>query len=358
MLSHWLFSLSDQFSVLNVFRYITFKSFISFFTAFFVCWFIGPYFIKRMQQKQVKQNVRKDGPETHYVKQGTPTMGGVLIMVSILVSALLWMDVTNVYMLSVLTLTLSFGLIGYFDDALTIKHKSSKGLPGKLRLILEFTISFCVIGFLVHTGHLSTELHIPFFKNVNFELGYFYILFGGIVTVGCANAVNFTDGLDGLAIVPVIICSGTFALFAYIAGHYEIADYLNIPHIAGAGALTPLAVSIIAAGLGFLWYNAYPAQVFMGDVGSLGLGGFLGVMAVVTKNELLLLVLGGVFVVEALSVITQVMSYKLTGKRVFKMAPIHHHFELKGLVENKIIVRFWIISILLAVLCLSTLKLR
>ncbi len=358
MLSHWLFQFANDYSFLNVFRYITFKSFISFFTAFFVCWFLGPYFIRKMVQKQVKQNVRKDGPESHFKKQGTPTMGGVLIMISILVAAILWMDMFNVYLLSVLALTLSFGLIGYFDDSLTIKRKSSKGLPGKLRLLLEFLVSFLVIGYLVYTQQISTDLHVPFFKNINFDLGYSYILFGSLVIVGCANAVNLTDGLDGLAIVPVMVCAFTFGLFAYIAGHYEIASYLSVPHIAGAGSLTPLAVSIVAAGLGFLWYNAYPAQVFMGDVGSLGLGGFLGVMAVVTKNELILLLLGGVFVIEALSVITQVVSFKLTGKRVFKMAPIHHHFELKGLVENKIIVRFWIISILLAVLSLSTLKLR
>ncbi len=311
-----------------------------------------------MVQKQVKQNVREDGPETHFKKQGTPTMGGVLIMMSILASALLWMDVLNLYMWSALSLTMLFGLIGYFDDALTIKRKSSKGLPGKLRLVLEFLVCVLIIGYLVVDNKLSTELHIPFFKNLYFDLGYFYILFASFVIVGCANAVNLTDGLDGLAIVPVIICAGTFALFAYLAGHYEIANYLNIPHISGVGGLTPLAVSVIAAGLGFLWFNAYPAQVFMGDVGSLGLGGFLGVMAVLTKNELILLLVGGVFVVEALSVITQVVSFKLTGKRVFRMAPIHHHFELKGLVENKIIVRFWIISILLAVLSLSTLKLR
>lgn len=358
MLSHWLFQFADEYTFFNVFRYLTFKSFISFFTAFFVCWFLGPYFIKKMVQKQVKQNVRKDGPESHLKKQGTPTMGGVLIMISILVSALLWMDIFNVYLLSVLILTLSFGLIGYFDDSLTIKRKSSKGLPGKLRLFLEFSVSALVIGYLVINNQLSTELHFPFFKNLYFDLGYFYILFGSFVIVGCANAVNLTDGLDGLAIVPVMVCAITLGLFAYLAGHFEIATYLSIPHISGAGALTPLAVSTVAAGLGFLWFNAYPAQVFMGDVGSLGLGGFLGVMAVVTKNELILLVLGGVFVVEALSVITQVVSFKLTGKRVFKMAPIHHHFELKGLVENKIIVRFWIISILLAVLSLSTLKLR
>jgi phospho-N-acetylmuramoyl-pentapeptide-transferase len=239
-----------------------------------------------------------------------------------------------------------------------VTKKNTKGLPGRLRLIAEFAIAAAVISVLVHKFGFSTVINVPFFKNAAFDVGWSYVVFASLVVVGCANAVNLTDGLDGLAIVPVIICASTLAIFAYVAGQANIAAYLHIPHVRGAAELTPLAGAMVASGLGFLWFNTYPAQIFMGDVGSLSIGGFLGIMAVLTKNELLLLILGGVFVVEALSVITQVASFKLTGKRVFKMAPIHHHFELKGLTETKIIVRFWIISILLAILSLSTLKLR
>jgi phospho-N-acetylmuramoyl-pentapeptide-transferase len=241
---------------------------------------------------------------------------------------------------------------------LKVSKKNTKGLPGKLRLALEFGLTIGTVAVLTHKGVIQPHLHMPFFKNVFFDLGWAYPLVAAFVVVGCANAVNLTDGLDGLAIVPVIICGLTLAIFAYVTGHKEIAQYLNIPYLAGCGELVPLVACVIASGMGFLWFNAYPAQVFMGDVGSLSLGGFLGIMAVLTNNELLLVVLGGVFVVEALSVITQVASFKLTGKRIFRMAPIHHHFELKGLDETKIIVRFWIISLLLAVLCLATLKLR
>lgn len=358
MLYQWLYSLSDSISAFNVFRYITFRTFISFFTAFFICWLWGPHFIRRLVRKQVKQSIRNDGPQTHLKKQGTPTMGGSLIMMGLLIPALMWTNAFSPLALSVLVVTLGFAAIGYIDDSLKVTKKNSKGLSGKLRLLGEFLISGAILTWLVSSGYITTELTVPFLKNVVFDLGWLYIPFACFVIVGCANAVNLTDGLDGLAIVPVIINAGTFMVFAYVAGHTEIAKYLAIPYVAGAGELVPLAACIVAAGLAFLWFNAYPAQVFMGDVGSLGLGGFLGIMAVLTKNELLLVVLGGVFVVEALSVITQVASFKLTGKRVFKMAPIHHHFELKGLDETKIIVRFWIISILLAVLSLSTLKLR
>lgn len=285
-------------------------------------------------------------------------MGGALILMSVALAVLLWTDVTNFKVLAVLSVTLGFGLIGYLDDSMKVSKKNTKGLSGKLRLFGEFLISAGAVALLILYGQVDTFLHVPFFKDVSFDMGWAYVPFAALVVVGCANAVNLTDGLDGLAIVPVMISSGTFMLFAYVAGHVEIARYLAIPYVAGAGELVPMTAAVIAAGLGFLWYNAYPAQVFMGDVGSLGLGGFLGIMAVMTKNELLLVVLGGVFVVEALSVITQVVSFKMTGKRVFRMAPIHHHFELKGLDETKIIVRFWIISILLAVLSLATLKLR
>lgn len=358
MLYHWLYSLSDQASVFNVFRYITFRTFIAFFTAFLVCWWAGPYFIRKLVSKQMGQVIRDDGPQTHKKKAGTPTMGGGLILLGLAVPAFLWVNLFDPLVWAVLVVTLGFGYIGYVDDSLKVTKKNTKGLPGRLRLIAEFAISASVIYVLVQQYGFSTVVNVPFFKNAGLDIGWFYVAFGSLVVVGCANAVNLTDGLDGLAIVPVIICAGTFAVFSYVAGNVNIANYLQIPYIPGAGELTPLAGAMVAAGLGFLWFNTYPAQVFMGDVGSLSIGGFLGIMAVLTKNELLLVVLGGVFVVEALSVITQVISFKLTGKRVFKMAPIHHHFELKGLTETKIIVRFWIISILLAILSLSTLKLR
>lgn len=358
MLYNWLVSLSSEFSAFNVFRYITFRTFVSFFTAFFICWLIGPYFIRRLQSRQIGQMIRDDGPEGHKKKAGTPTMGGGLILIGFVTPALLWINLLDPLVWAVLAITIGFGYIGYVDDSLKVTKKNTKGLPGRLRLIAEFAISAAVIGVLIHKFDFPTEINVPFFKNAAIDIGWWYIAFGSLVVVGCANAVNLTDGLDGLAIVPVIICAGTLAIFAYVAGQAHIASYLQIPHIRGAAELTPLAGAMVAAGLGFLWYNSYPAQVFMGDVGSLSIGGFVGILAVLTKNELVLLVLGGVFVVEALSVITQVASYKLTGRRIFKMAPIHHHFELKGLTETKIIVRFWIISILLAVLSLSTLKLR
>jgi phospho-N-acetylmuramoyl-pentapeptide-transferase len=358
MLYQYLFSMADQYSALNVFRYITVRTFISFFTAFLLCWMWGPFFIRRLKDYQIGQSIRDDGPQSHKKKAGTPTMGGGLILLSTLIPCLLWVEMRNPLVWATLLITWGFGFIGYLDDWLKVSKRNTKGLSGRVRLLGEFLISLIVLFGLVHFFQLSTKLYLPFFKNISFDLGYYYVLFGSLVIVGTANAVNFTDGLDGLAIVPVIISAATLGLFAYVTGHSAIASYLTIPHVVGAGELTPIAATIVAAGLGFLWYNSYPAQVFMGDVGSLSLGGFLGVMAVLTNNELLMVLLGGVFVVETLSVISQVISFKLTGKRIFKMAPIHHHFELKGLTETKIIVRFWIISILLAVLSLATLKLR
>lgn len=358
MLYQWLHSLADQYTILNVFRYITVRTFISFFTGFFLCLIWGPYFIEKLKQKHFGQSIRDDGPQTHKKKAGTPTMGGWLILLSTLVPLVMWIDLMNPLVVATVIITWGFGFIGYVDDYLKVSKKNTKGLSGKIRLLGEFGISAAVLYYLISQHNFNTTLTIPFFKNVVFELGYFYIVLGSLVIVGTANAVNLTDGLDGLAIVPVIISATTLGIFAYVTGHAAIANYLQIPHVAGAGELTPYAAAMIAGGLGFLWFNTYPAQVFMGDVGSLSLGGFLGTMAVITKNELLMIVLGGVFVVEALSVITQVASFKLTGKRIFKMAPIHHHFELGGLTETKIIVRFWIISILLAAVSLATLKLR
>lgn len=309
-------------------------------------------------RSQVRQTVRDDGPQTHKKKQGTPTMGGGLILLSTLVPVLLWVDMRNPLVWAALIVTWGFGLIGYIDDYLKVSKKNTKGLSGKVRLLGEFLIAGVVVAVLIQQFGLSTELRLPFFKDSIADLGYFYVVFAALVIVGTANAVNLTDGLDGLAIVPVVIAASTLTLFAYVSGHAEIAQYLQIPFVSGSGELAPVAATVIAAGLGFLWFNSYPAQVFMGDVGSLSLGGFLGIMAVLTQNEVLMVILGGVFVVEALSVITQVISFKTTGKRVFKMAPIHHHFELKGLDETKIIVRFWIVSILLALISIASLKLR
>lgn len=358
MLYQFLYSLSDNISAFNVFRYITVRTFISFFTAFLLCWIWGPVFIRRLQKFQIGQAIRDDGPQSHKKKAGTPTMGGGLMLLSTLFPCLMWVDMMNPLVWGALVVMWGFGFIGYMDDYLKVSKKNTKGLSGRRRLIAEFLISAGVVFVLVQWFHFSTLLHVPFFKSFTFDLGFFYVPFASLVVVGTANAVNLTDGLDGLAIVPVMISSATLGLFAYVAGHFAIAGYLAIPHVAGAGELVPVAAAVVAAGMGFLWFNAFPAQVFMGDVGSLSLGGFLGIMAVLTHNELLMVLLGGVFVVEALSVITQVASFKLTGKRIFKMAPLHHHFELKGLSETKIIVRFWIISILLAILSLSTLKLR
>ncbi len=358
MLYQWLHSLSEQYSVFNVFRYITVRTFISFFTGFFLCLIWGPQFIEKLKQKHFGQNIRDDGPQSHKKKAGTPTMGGWLILLSTIIPMILWIDLMNPLVVATIVITWGFGVIGYIDDYLKVSKKNTKGLSGKIRLLGEFLISGVALLILIEYFNLNTTLTIPFVKSVMIDLGYFYILFGSLVIVGTANAVNLTDGLDGLAIVPVIISATTLGIFAYVTGHASIANYLQIPHVVGAGELTPLAAAMIAGGLGFLWFNTYPAQVFMGDVGSLSLGGFLGTLAVLTKNELLMVVLGGVFVVEAMSVITQVASFKLTGRRIFKMAPIHHHFELGGLTETKIIVRFWIISILLAALSLATLKLR
>lgn len=358
MIYQLLYDQASHFSAFNVFRYITVRSFVSFFTSFFVCLWLGPYFIERLKNRQIGQTIREDGPQSHKKKAGTPTMGGGLILLSTLIPCLMWVNLTSPLVWAVLLITWGFGVIGYIDDWLKVSKKNTKGLPGKLRLGCEFLISGVIIFLLIHFYDFSTQLHMPFLKGPLVDLGYWYVVFATFVVVGTANAVNLTDGLDGLAIVPVIISAFTLGLFAYVAGHASIANYLQIPYISGAGELVPVAAIFVAGGLGFLWFNTYPAQVFMGDVGSLSLGGVLGSLAVLTKNEFLMVILGGVFVVEALSVITQVISFKLTGKRVFRMAPIHHHFELKGLTETKIIVRFWIISILLAALSLSTLKLR
>lgn len=319
---------------------------------------MGPSFIAGLKSRQLKQSIRNDGPQSHLSKQGTPTMGGALILLSIFIPTVLWADMQNIYVWSSLFICVGFGLIGYFDDYLKVSKKNPKGLKGRTRLMLEFFLAFIVMFIIYKDGDLGTTLDLPFFKGEGIDLGVFYIPFSMLVIVGTANAVNLTDGLDGLAIGPVMICALTLGLLAYVCGHFKIAQYLQIPFVKGAGELAIVSATVAAAGLGFLWYNTYPAQVFMGDVGSLSLGGILGMIAVLTKNEILMVLLGGIFVIEALSVIIQVASFKLTGKRIFKMAPLHHHFELKGWAEPKVIVRFWIISILLSILSLSTLKLR
>ena len=358
MIYKWLFDLSDSFSVFNVFRYITFRSFLAFFTAFFICWFFAPYFIKKLNKRDIGEKINTDGPDSHQKKSGTPTMGGGLVLLALLLSSFFWVDLSEPLVWAVLLMMLGFGAVGFWDDFIKNRWENFKGIPPRYRLLYEFSLSSVMLILLIYTNQIEPVLYIPFFKNMAFDLSWFYVLFGSFVITGCANAVNLTDGLDGLAIVPVMVCAGALAVFAYVAGHFSLASYLGIPFIAGAGELTPLAIAVVAGGLGFLWYNSYPAQIFMGDTGSLSLGAFLGTLAVFTKNEILLAVLGGVFVAETVSVILQVMSFKMTGKRIFAMAPLHHHFELKGMEESKIIVRFWIVACLLAVVSLATLKLR
>ncbi len=322
---------------------------------------MGPWFISWMQKKQIGQSVRDDGPQSHLSKKGTPTMGGGLILASICVSTLLWADLTNDYVWVLLITTMATAIIGWVDDYRKVIQKNSKGVSGRQKLFWQSVIALALAAYLyADHGNESqfTTLRVPFFKDVVLELGWLYVPFAVLVIVGASNAVNLTDGLDGLAIGPIIISAGTFMMLAYLAGHAKISEYLQIPHVPGAGELAVFCGAMVAAGLGFLWFNSYPAQVFMGDVGSLPLGAALGALAIVTKNEILLVLIGGIFVIEALSVMAQVLSFKTTGKRVLKMAPIHHHFELKGWAEPKVIVRFWIISILFAIMALSTLKLR
>jgi phospho-N-acetylmuramoyl-pentapeptide-transferase len=359
MLYHLLYPLHTTFSVLNVFRYITFRTIYGSLTAFFICFLLGPWVIKKLGAMQVGQYIRDDGPKTHFDKAGTPTMGGTLIILSLAVSILLWSDLTNYYVWIVLLIIIGYGLIGFMDDYLMQIKKQSKGLSVRKKLVLQGLIAL-IAGFLVYASpNFSTQITIPFFKNISPDFGWGYIIFAALVIVGASNAVNLTDGLDGLAIGPVIIAAATYMIFAYVAGNIKIANYLQINYVSGCGELTIFCGAMAGAGLGFLWFNSYPAQIFMGDVGSLSLGAALGTVAVITKQEILLVLVGGLFVIEALSVIFQVGFFKMTnGKRIFRMAPLHHHFELKGWPEPKVIVRFWIISIALALLAMSTLKLR
>jgi phospho-N-acetylmuramoyl-pentapeptide-transferase len=343
--------------VLNLIRYISFRAGAASPTALLIGLPLGPKFISWLRAKQGKgQPIRSDGPQSHLAKRGTPTMGGLLILTSLAISVLLWMDLRNQYVWACLLVTGGFGLIGWLDDYDKVRKAHHAGLSGKTRLALEFLIAGFATWLMVRTG--GTGLHVPFVKETVVDLGWFYILFGSFVIVAFGNAVNLTDGLDGLATMPVIIASIAFLLITYLVGNVKFANYLGIPHVPGAGDLTVLLMAIIGAGLAFLWFNAPPAAVFMGDTGSLALGGALGAVAVATHHEFVLAIVGGLFVVEALSVVIQVVVYKRTGKRVFLMAPIHHHFEHLGWSEPTVVIRFWIISFVLALAGLATLKLR
>ena len=342
----------------NVFRYLTLRIILGVLTALIIAFVIGPRMIRALSKYQ--QPIRDDGPQTHLLKAGTPTMGGALILVALAISTLLWSDLSNHYVWIVLLTTAGFGAIGFLDDYRKLIKKDPKGLRAKEKYLYQSIVGLLAAIVLYATASMpeQTELIIPFFKDLTIDLGLWFILFTYLVIVGTSNAVNLTDGLDGLAIMPTVLVGGALGLFAYAAGHAQFAEYLGIPKISGAGEVAIFCGAIVGAGLGFLWFNTYPAQVFMGDVGALALGAALGVVAVVARQELVLFIMGGVFVVETLSVIVQVASYKLTGKGVFRMAPIHHHFELKGWAEPKIIVRFWIITLILVLFGLATLKIR
>ena len=343
--------------IFNLIRYISFRAGAASATALLIGLLLGPWFISYLRVRQGKgQPIREDGPQTHLAKRGTPTMGGLLILIAMISSVLLWMDLTNPYVWACLLVTAGFGLIGFLDDYDKVKKAHHAGLSGKVRLALEFLIAGVATWLMIRTG--GTQLHLPFVKETVADLGWFYIVFGAFVIVAFGNAVNLTDGLDGLATMPVIIASLAFLIITYLVGNVKFAAYLGIPHVPGAGDLTVLLMAIIGAGLAFLWFNAPPAAVFMGDTGSLALGGALGAVSVATHHEFVLAMVGGLFVVEALSVVIQVAVYKRTGKRVFLMAPIHHHFEHLGWSEPTVVIRFWIISFVLALAGLATLKLR
>jgi phospho-N-acetylmuramoyl-pentapeptide-transferase len=359
---YWLSAFSDQLNVLNVFRYITVRTGGAMMTALVFVFLFGPRIIDRLRVMQGKgQPIRTDGPQSHLVtKRGTPTMGGLMILLGIVVATLLWANPGNRYVWIVLGVTLAFGAVGLYDDYLKVTKQTHAGVSGKLRFAIEAVIAALACYFIVSLGRepFASSLTFPFFKELILPLGWFFLLFGAFVIVGAGNAVNLTDGLDGLAIGPVIIAALSFGFIAYLAGSAVYSDYLQIHFVAGTGELAVLCGAVIGAGLGFLWFNAPPASIFMGDTGSLALGGMLGAIAVATKHEIVLAVIGGLFVLEAVSVIVQVVSFKLTGKRVFRMAPIHHHFEQLGWTEPQIVIRFWIISVVLALAGLSTLKLR
>jgi len=362
MFYNLLYPLADQISIFNLFRYITFRTGGAVLTALALSFLFGPAIIGWLRRRQATgQPIRPEGPESHVVaKAGTPTMGGVLILLAVILSTLLWTDLTNGFVWSVLLVTVGFGVVGAFDDYLKLKRRSSHGLRGKIKLVAEAVIG--VLAAAVITGltaePLATSLALPFFKGVLVNMGWFFVPLAVFVMVGASNAVNLTDGLDGLAIVPVMIAAGCFALISYLVGNSVFANYLQIHYVAGTGELAVFCGALVGAALGFLWFNAPPAMVFMGDTGSLSMGGALGAISVATKHELVLAIIGGLFVLETVSVMVQVASFKLTGRRVFRMAPLHHHFEKKGWAEPTIVIRFWIIASILALIGLSTLKLR
>jgi len=352
--------LAQYYSAFNVFQYITLRGILGVLTALVISLLVGPIMIKRLAHLRIGQAVRGDGPQSHLSKSGTPTMGGALILVAIAVSAFLWSDLSNRYFWVVLVVTLLFGFIGGVDDYKKLRYGNSKGLSAGNKFLWQSIVGFCaaLVLFFSTQGPVETELIVPFFKNVVIDLGWIFVPLTYLVIVGFSNAVNLTDGLDGLAIMPTVLVSGALGVFAYVSGHATFANYLQIPYVPGSGELVVFSGSLVGAGLGFLWFNAYPAQVFMGDVGALALGAALGMLAVLVRQELVLLIMGGVFVMETVSVILQVASFKLTGRRIFRMAPLHHHFELRGWPEPRVIVRFWIITVILVLFGLATLKIR
>ena len=352
--------LSDFVRAFSVFQYLTLRSMVSAMTALLLSLIIGPIFIEKLSRQQIGQRVRLDGPESHLAKDGTPTMGGGLIIVVITIATLFWGDLSNRYIWLVLSVTCAFGLIGWLDDYLKIRRQNSDGLPARWKIFWQTVIALLASSYLYTTADMAiqTDLIVPFFKEVALPLGIGFIVFSVLMLVGMSNAVNLTDGLDGLAILPTVMVGGGLGLIAYLVGNSEYSTYLQIPYIPGTGELSVFCGALIGAGLGFLWFNTYPAQVFMGDVGSLALGAALAIVAIVIRHEIVLLIMGGLFVLETASVIVQVISYRFTGRRVFRMAPIHHHFELKGWAEPKVIVRFWIITVVLVTIGISSLKLR
>ncbi|MDX1501826.1 MAG: phospho-N-acetylmuramoyl-pentapeptide-transferase [Thermoanaerobaculia bacterium] len=360
MLYHLLFPLSDEIAAFNVFRYITFRAAGSVLTAVLLSVALGPWTVARLRRLSIGQAIREEGPERHHAKAGTPTMGGLLILFCVVVPTLLWAQLSNVYVWLALAVFVGFGAVGFADDLLKVRRRHNRGLSARLKLLLQCAVAVAATGALLTWPGTSFEptVALPFFKHAVFDVGPFYLLFALLVLVGSSNAVNLTDGLDGLAIGATLIAAATYAIFTYVAGNSVVARYLQVPYIPGTGEVAVFCAALVGASLGFLWFNAHPAEVFMGDVGSLALGGAIGMVAILSKQEIVLLLVGGLFVLEALSVILQVASFKLTGRRILKMAPIHHHFELSGWEESKIIVRFWILAVLFALASLSTLKLR
>ncbi len=360
MLYHLFDSLTSDYSFFNVFRYLTLRGILGVLTALAISFVVGPAVIRKLVAVKIGQTVRDDGPATHLTKAGTPTMGGAMILVAVFVATLLWADLTNRFVWVALFTTTAFGAIGWVDDWKKVVNKDPRGIGAKQKYLWQSVAGLAVAVFLYYTAKTPAETHLllPLFKNVAFDLGPWFILLTYFVIVGFSNAVNLTDGLDGLAIMPTVMVATALGVFAYVTGHFNFSGYLGFPFIHGVGELLVFCAAIVGAGLGFLWFNTYPAMVFMGDIGALALGAALGVVAVMVHQEIVLVVMGGVFVVETLSVILQVASFKLTGKRIFRMAPLHHHFELKGWPEPRVIVRFWIISLILVLVGLATLKIR